>query len=83
VESERTEPGVAAKPTASKWGRLTGDKSLNVEDYSLVVNCKKAAAAGNCPEARAIAARLAERNVALYRAKVVTDTAIAACLNSK
>jgi len=60
-----------------------GDKAPNAEDYLALSQCKSAAAKGDCPAARAIAARIADKNVAMYRARVVTDAAIAACLNSK
>ena len=82
-EPKPAESSVAPKPTASKWGHLMGDKAPNAEDYLALSQCKSAAAKGDCPAARAIAARIADKNVAMYRARVVTDAAIAACLNSK
>jgi hypothetical protein len=74
------ETSVASKPVASKWGHLMGDKAPVAGDFALLEQCKTAAANGDCPAARALAARIADKNVAMYRARVVTDPAIAACL---
>jgi hypothetical protein len=83
TEPKPAEPSGAAKPTASKWGHLMGDKSVNVDDLYLLQQCKLAATKGDCASARSIAARIADKNVAMYRARVMTDAAIAACLSSK
>lgn len=83
VEPKPAEPSTPAKPITSKWGHLTGDKSVDVDDYRAVQQCKVAAAKGDCVTARAIAARIAAKNVAMYRAQVMTDAAVAACLSSK
>ena len=83
AEPKPAQPGTAAKPPASKWGRLMGDKRLDGNDLLLLEQCKTAAAAGDCATARDRAARIADKNVAMYRAQVITDPAIAACLNSK
>jgi hypothetical protein len=82
-EPKPAESAVAPKPAASKWGRLMGDKAPVAGDYALLEQCKTAATRGDCAAARALAAQLAEKNVAMYRARVVTDPAIAACLSSK
>jgi hypothetical protein len=62
---------------------LTGDKNVDVDDYRAVHQCKLAASKGDCATARAIAARIAAKNVAMYRTQVMTDAAVAACLSSK
>ena len=73
----------SAAPVRSKWGRLLGDKTeVGTDDY-LLSRCKVAAENRNCAAAKAIAARIAEKNVAMYRTRVLTDAAIAACLNAK
>jgi hypothetical protein len=59
------------------------DKSVNADDFYLLQQCKLAASNGDCASARAFAARIADKNVAMYRARVVTEPAIAACLNAK
>jgi hypothetical protein len=83
VEPNAADGSAAPKPVRSKWGRLLGDKTeVGTDDY-LLSRCKAAAENGNCAAAKAIAARIAEKNVAMYRARVLTDAAIAACLNAK
>ncbi len=82
-EPKPADGAAAPKPAASKWGRLMGDKAPVAGDYALLEQCKTAAARGDCPAARALAAQLAEKNLAMYRARVMTDAAIAACLSSK
>ncbi len=86
----KTEPGPAAdtapaQPTASKWGKLMGDKAngANTVYDSLFKLCKAAASSGDCAEARKYAARIADKNIAMYRARVMTDAEIAACLQTK
>lgn len=76
---------IAVPPPVSKWSKLTGDKASNSDRVydALFKLCKAAAAAGDCDEARRYAARIADKNVALYRARVLADSEIAACLRSK
>jgi hypothetical protein len=86
--SQKTEPTPAqptapAKPAVSKWGHLMGDKRLDGNNLLLLEQCKVAATRGDCATARNLAARIADKNVAMYRARVITDAAIAACLSSK
>jgi len=82
-QAKPAEPSAAAKPAASKWSHLMGDKAPEPGDFALLEQCKTAAARGDCPAARALAARIADKNVAMYRARVVTVAAIAACLKEK
>ncbi|HEX8111088.1 MAG TPA: caspase family protein [Kofleriaceae bacterium] len=73
----------APRSAASKWGRLMDDKTQGGTDDYLFASCKTAATNGNCDLAKAIAARIAEKNIALYRTRVLTDAAIAACLTAQ
>lgn len=78
-------PDAAAPPApASKWGRMLGDKATadNSVYEGLLRLAKLAAENGDCAQARSYAARIAQSNAAMYRARVVTDPAIAACLRS-
>lgn len=77
------QPTAPARPAADKWGHLMGDKRLDGNNLLLLEQCKTAAASGDCATAQDLAARIADKNVAMYRARVITDAAIAACLNSK
>jgi len=85
AEVKPAETGDPAKPAASKWGHLMGDKRQDANNiYAfLLQQCKQAATSGDCATARSIAARIADKNVAMYRARVMTDPDIAACLSSK
>ncbi|HET7504657.1 MAG TPA: hypothetical protein VFK02_26730 [Kofleriaceae bacterium] len=72
-----------AKPQGSKWAHLMGDKAPNADDFLLLEQCKAAARRGDCTAAKAFGAELAKKNIAMYRARAETDSAIAACLRSK